>query len=625
MQQPPQVKRGGSVKSWARQQTQYSKENTVRAGTGIKVKRTANGTTVSSRPYFPKWYNFQLISDDTYTPSSTERRIAIRGGYWSRASSGLSELQITDPGSATNFTAAGGAEVTDIAACKSVINDGDTWVVWLSLYNNTHGKNNPINPEYLIADFDATGTRPTDPDSDNILNYCRVLGTVTNNGGYLSFRQEWLGGNIKDFMMIPDGKPMTASGQSVYSMDFVTGSSSEEQDGLLQDYQAYESLVTSNSVTNNSGDTACPYFYYSTSGATIKYYARFDGSNPSDWNETASIDITSNAVRLYDFLAPTIVTGAFDATTASGTTDLTYSVLMRYRNDVGYHELKYVDISDMNVASADYADELAPGGIDHWELGDMPSATNSDHDGRYWYHMGVGRFDSTNDNFETLGHCYSNSLGIINTTVVPTDQGGDPNNQWSLSYFQYKPTNGANLKADTNHEFLAGKVLVSNTEIVSNTATVFGNSGAIQTAGGIYASENIRAVGTTAPATNNVGVGQFIMNGFSYTADLVTKQEAGLFTDGSNIQAKLSTSSEAGNFFNGSIGALIGTTTDSIAAVGGNISLTSGVFEHDSNAGVTITRDGDTVVSGGVVVSEEFLNDYIDARVEDILAGYNLP
>ncbi len=489
-------------------------------------------------------YNFQLIKDTTYEPTAKERRISIRGGIFSRAASGpsgLNEMLITAEGG-YDFLAAGGAAWTDLAVCNDTIAEGVTWVVWLALYSTATSSFNSVAPTNLIAKYsvgdaeDYTVGRPTDPETAGILNYARVLGTVTNTNGKLSFKQEWRGGNIKDFMMIPDGKPQTVVSSTVETLDYIASSGSPENIGLLQDRQAHELLVTGNTVSQYSGDQIAPWIDYVNLGVSQKKYARYDSSNAGAglWGVAKagrSLEIKdvnpSNweyIVQLYDFLTmPNPVTGAFDAVTDSGVADGEYMFLARHSQAADAHTLKYVDLSNMNVATADLADDLAPDTpFAHTDLADMPDLTGTNQDQDFSY---LRRYDTAADatyendaEYRNKGAMYASTLGLA------TVAGGAPDgtNVWSLAGFKYALTNGATLVADTNHTFSAGKVIVSDV-----TQATTGGLGSVQLAGGLYGAgacifENSLDTGAA---------GQFYKSGRAIGAMIGTNNMAGLFFD----------------------------------------------------------------------------------------------
>ena len=283
-------KRREEVLKWAKQITEYVKESTPRAGSGVKVKRLPGGTVLSSRPFFPDWYNFEVINDQTYNPVANNRRIAIRGGLMTRAAFGIHDLQITAPCAGENFGAAGGpgggSTIDDVSICADVIPDLATWVVYLGLVNTgSAAPGNPINPTNLVA-FYADAGRPDDPELGEFnYNWLREIATVTNLNGRLYYKQTWRGGNIKDFMLIPDGQQMYSDlSQSVESVDYVrTLAGDPDRDGHLQSRQAHELLVVGSNVTKYESDFATPHFDYSATGKTKVYYSRLDTHDAESW------------------------------------------------------------------------------------------------------------------------------------------------------------------------------------------------------------------------------------------------------------------------------------------------------------------------------------------------------
>jgi len=456
-------------------------------------------------------FNFQVVYDTSYTPADKERRIAIRGGYGERAAWAFSSLTISGTGDFDAPTKRDGSPGTnpesydEVAICKDTIADGDLWFVWLAFYNSNTATYDPVAPDTLIAEYGTS--RPVEPATDNYLNYCVVLGTVENDGGSLRFRPERPGGNHKDFSMVPDSIPMIETNQFIRSIGYVTDSINDHQNGLLQDYNAYEQLITASGITNTNGDFAIPYFDYDDMDDTTKEYARVDGINPGAHNETASIYITSNQLMLYEFDNPTIVTGPFDATALSGAADNEYSVLMRYRDDANFHELRYVDISDMNVASADIADTLVPGTLfSHPDLNDMPDAAGivGDHDVRHLYNVGTGgRYsEAVSDDFETDGYFFGSEIGLIDTGA---GTGGDPYNNWDTDRFRFRTVSGAEFDAFADHQFKSKKVSIQ--ETIQGQSSV----GALEiTTGGAYINdsiwvENVQNGGTVAVFDDSFG------------------------------------------------------------------------------------------------------------------------
>jgi len=639
-------------------------------------------------------YHFQLVQDTTYDAQTegdplTNRRIGIRYGLFQRISGDsagvdIPELAITS--ASGTFDPAAGTTVDDIAICQDPITDGETWTVYLFLYNANTSLDSGITPTNLCANYRsaALGTRnpPSDPAGANAYKWFRILGTVSNDGGTLTFDQEWRGGNIKDFMLQPDGQFVyegSINNQRVFSLDYVSDAAGGADDYTrrhLQDYQAYEDLVDSTKVTEFTNDYAISFFDYSSTAETVKKYARIDSTNASESGRVSagkgarSLEIIDTfqapddpgeyIAQLYDFLDPSAISFT-DAVTQSGDADLKYLILARYRNDGEADTLRYLDISAMNVASADVADEVDRDWAD--EI--------------YWYNMGTGRYDETNDNFETVGHCAADTLALIDTDGGATT-GIDADNQWSVDGFKYLMDNGAKLTADIDHIFSAtntatqGRVRIDNTEKASRPSE--SQAGSLQVAGGMrgfynlvvangtdddYAAEFYRAFSGTnlsAKFCNSSEAGIFADTTATHTAKLCDGTNVGFFEnatsdhtaklcDGTNVAyfydgtesrtvklcdsdnnqvgffedasnqhtAKLCDGSNVGYFADdsNSHSVEICDGTYAVDALGANIKVATGVFQHEANEGVST----DSGFSGGILYD----GDALDGRIEDLI------
>ena len=335
-----------------------------------------------------------------------------------------------------------------------------------------------------------------------------------------------------------------------YSTDTATAG-----EGTLQDYQAYEKIITATDVGNNTGDKILQYYDYTAAGVTDKEYCRIDSDNASTWQVGESLEISTKSLHLYDWITRTPVTFS-DAVTQSGTDQGEYLILAQEQG-ANYDTLRYLNLSTMNVATCDLADEattLVEGTeFAHTDLFDMADATgaNQDHDFAYLrnYTTSADAAYVNNAEYRNRGPFYSARLGLANAgTGAP-----DTSNNWDLDGFKYKMTNGAEFAADTNHDFLVGLVRISNTSAAGSGVGSLLNSGGYCGAEGLY-----------------------VLKGGS--------NQAGYFS-GSGKVVKLA----SGN--------------DAIEADGGNISLTNGVFEHASNAGRSITNwfSGGAFCGGSVI------------------------
>ena len=286
MEFPKIPRRDKEILPWAADMTTYVRASTPRSGSGVKVNRTPNGTTFSSHRDYNDPYNFEVVEDHTYTASADERRLSIRGGYFDRVSFTTHPLTISTAAASYEFGAVD-SDYSNLGVASSTIADGEVWIVYLGLWSSVSGGEVGIAPTSLFAGAEkgTTGSppaRPTDPKTTNRLNWNRVMCTVTNTGGRLSFKQEWRGGNIKDFMLIPDGKPEDATNlPRIESLDYITAATNNK--GQLQDRQAYESLVVSSAVTKYYDDYAIPYFEFRPTGVTQKKYARVDSNSAASW------------------------------------------------------------------------------------------------------------------------------------------------------------------------------------------------------------------------------------------------------------------------------------------------------------------------------------------------------
>lgn len=211
---PPAPKRENDVFFWAKDMHSFIRSITPSS------QRTSGGTFwgVTGKNYDNFPYHFEVIYDFAYVPSSTERRLAVRGGTWSRAAWEVNKLEITAPaGASPDFAAAGGPTIDDLAIATSTMADQDVWIIYAALYDDvTVNDWSPINPSDMVLKAEkgtvaAPPSDPIDPDPDNRANWMRILCTVTNDAGTLTFDQHWRSGNIKDFQLIPDGDPMNTS------------------------------------------------------------------------------------------------------------------------------------------------------------------------------------------------------------------------------------------------------------------------------------------------------------------------------------------------------------------------------------------------------------------------------
>jgi len=297
---PARPKKGEDVLPWAQKAHDYMLQITPRSGATVKVKSGPGGTTFSKKSDY--WgggpYHFEVIADPDYEPSSTERQLAIRGGRFSRNAFGINEFQITAPGGPSPiFAAAGGAGLDDLALATSQIAHGETWVVYLGLWDDSAGVTDPtgVNPKALYATALVDDGRPVDPTPDDVRGWNRVLAVVTNTNGVLDFDQEWKGGNITDFNLQPDSYETGSPAQWIESLGYVENPAApnERTIGLLQDRQVHEILIDTTDVVQYDNDFAAPYYDYATSGATQKKYARYDSHEADSWEpkRTKSLQI----------------------------------------------------------------------------------------------------------------------------------------------------------------------------------------------------------------------------------------------------------------------------------------------------------------------------------------------
>lgn len=148
------------------------------------------------------------------------------------------------------------------------------------------------------------------------VQYCiKFIGSVVNYQGGLIIRQTWLG-DIKDQYIVPDtlGNNQTwkntsksyLAGLSYFSV------SNSASNGVLQDLNARESLLDSDSIVEFQDDRAIVYYDFVKKDTEIKQiekkYARVDSNkvtNSQHNSNGASLQITDNGVmQIYDFASP---------------------------------------------------------------------------------------------------------------------------------------------------------------------------------------------------------------------------------------------------------------------------------------------------------------------------------
>jgi len=431
---PEKPSDGKKVLGWAQKITQYIQEISPRSGSGVSVKRTPVGTIFSSRPYYADAYHFEVISDDSYTPSSDERQLAIRGGYFTRAAYGISEYEIEAPvGASPDFLAAGGAAVTDLALGDDQLADQDVWIVYLGLYNSVTADNNPINPDvntqlYAKAEKGTVGappSRPTEPGTSNLQNWCRVLCKVTNLSGKLYFEPDWIGGNIKDFTMIPDGTPLDSTyDPRVEGLNYCNYG--DAQDGHLQDRDAHQIIVGGSTVGKYDGDGIISYYDYLDAGVTQKKYARVDGVGGASYRPRNDFDGSAGTT---DVMVSITDAGAV---TSYGTINYTERVFtvdnaaLEIADDTGTAVNVEIIAIDSSIITWDvdlHHDQVDPAasGSPH---GDWPSETNDDHELRYWFHAdGTGGQDTKN--YDTSGEVKADQFELSD----------DASNYWNHDNF----------------------------------------------------------------------------------------------------------------------------------------------------------------------------------------------
>lgn len=213
---------------------------------------------------------FFMSPDESKNGTITERYIKIKDGYWTRSNGlddGLKENLHIDPDTLSSPFEKGYLWEND--ATKDYIRmqidaDDEIWV-WLELRDN-NGKLDGLNPTKMVIqsgadrpEFDTFPEKSTDGIGHHAL---QVLGRVKNLGGTLLIYQEYTGfindrGVYADGVSYNDGDE-DPTGPYIYGLNYI--SEDVRAKNALQDYEAYDSLITEDDVMEFVGDI-CGVFY----------------------------------------------------------------------------------------------------------------------------------------------------------------------------------------------------------------------------------------------------------------------------------------------------------------------------------------------------------------------------
>lgn len=488
-------------------------------------------------------------------------------------------------------------------------------------------------------------------------------------------------GAVYDDWVRPDGQDsgipdVDAGVPNGRTLDFV---GSGEHEGELQDYYFKEHVVDDGlGYFSTAGDQVIPWYEWSDT-TTEKTYARLDAVNNSVHSCGQSFWIDGGRAELYKFLAGNDA-AVTDVTTQSPDP---FRFLVRVAGGADLPELKYADLSQMKVYdsyNADYADEagsVGSGVID--EIIDQILPHNhEEHNFNFDDHSneGIDRYiinngDSTRNNMSgTIGDS-GGLLSIAPDSRDLTSSTGNISVDWSGCYLY--DANNANLAVDWISRVLSdgtndtldwnARELKHDHWTVKDTEAAGDGAGCLRLDGGIYGARGAYFKKGTA-----VWAGQFFESasmGVQIASATVAMQggdtggrifsfadgtQAGYFTDGTRTisiadgsYALVSTgggasfdytsvglyahlagySASAGSFGNTNTSCYVTlceySSGYSIEASGGNVSVTSGVFECDTLPG--LTQDGHT---GGILTDAGAMAASQDTAVQDLMIGYTL-
>lgn len=330
-------------------------------------------------------FHFEVITDPDFTTSGLERRVAIRGGICRlhRYDSAFRTSDLTI-GSGGEFTGTG-PSTSQLASTSVTIPDGAVRFVNLLLRSTSAqgevARANELNG-YLSSSRNRESSTSYQPGA------YKMLARVENTGGVLDIKHEYEGGNYTWHGLVPD------------SMDKVWTSST--QVNAFIGFDRFKRLTVRNSDNSST-----------LHGMTLACRvddAGYDTGRRAQWEYP--VLITSRALpigsdKYFDRMEEVKHTG----TTSVTSTSLRYVTLFYGTMHVGESSAPlpghlYIDKSQTPLGSGidiwQYVKAASEIGnvINHVDLGDMPSSSNTGHDGRYWIKG------------STFANCFGQSIGV---------------------------------------------------------------------------------------------------------------------------------------------------------------------------------------------------------------------
>ena len=357
-------------------------------------------------------YPFQLIIDPDNSAS-----VAVRCGMIGRGEYNTPVYITTSPASGGGFSGeyAAPSETDDpevLATTSYAFTTGATYRIYMVFYDSgstTWG--DAINGTNLQILVDASDTPPNPADYNWQRDSIHLLGYVTVDGGVITIQQQYFSGSHPSTPWVTDAdNPITSDLERISSI--------EESD--LGDLQLYGIDDLSDSLDEGK----VPYCYFDPAPGNNSRELRWAWMCQADETGFAPdpggsvTGIMADPVEVADSGAS--VTGGYRYIDFNECEYTCYGGRSEFLGGFGPGRI------DLWPAVAQY---LATEGFSHTDLDDMPSDTNTDHDGRYW-RLG-----------ELKAACYGQEIGYETTTPS-----GAPQLRIDLANHTLNHT-GAGLKA----------------------------------------------------------------------------------------------------------------------------------------------------------------------------------